>query len=61
VAARTLALGVDYTAVFDKDEEDLLIHQKILHKAEEMVLARRRAELEDLIIGVGHQVVSRIF
>jgi hypothetical protein len=61
VAARTLALGVNYTEIFGQDEEDLLIHSKILNKAEEIVTKRRVEELEALIVGVGQQVVNRIF
>lgn len=60
-AARTLALGVDYNQVFDQDEEDLLIHYKVLRKAEAIVAERREVELKVLMAGAEQRVVNQMF
>ena len=60
-----MALGVDYNPVFDQDEEDLLIHIKVLRKAEEFVHLRNTAELNELakiIMGAAEQrVITHLF
>ena len=56
-----MALGVDYNPVFDQDEEDLLIHYKVLRKAEALVAERREIELKVLMAGAEQRVVNQMF